>query len=42
VSYFGEIASDVCIGIEAQSTLGARHFAGKYMYEKLTKCPTFT
>jgi len=30
------------IGVGAQSTLGARHFCPKNMYEKLTKCPNFT
>jgi len=29
------------MGIGSQSTLGRRHFAGKYMYDKLTKCPNF-
>ena len=30
------------IGVGAQSTLGARHFARKYMDEKLAKCSKFT
>jgi len=30
------------IGVGAQSTLGRKIFARKYMHEKLTKCPNFT
>jgi len=32
----------VTIGVGAQLTLGARHFARKHMCEKLKKCPNFT
>jgi len=30
-----------CIGVGAQSTLGARHFCPKNMYEKIIKMPEF-
>jgi len=32
----------MCIGVAAQSTLGGDIFAGKNVYEKLTKCLNFT
>ena len=31
-------ATNWCIGVEVQSTLGGRHFCPTIMYEKLTKC----
>ena len=34
--------ASIVIGVGAQSTLGAGHFAWKYMYENITKCSNFT
>jgi len=30
------------VGVGTQLTLGGHNFPRKYMYEKLTECPTFT
>ena len=38
----GDFFTIAAIGVGAQSTLGEDIFAGRYMHEKLSKCPNFT